>query len=70
MAMYAGTKLIGFAGLFIFPITAIVIKSLNDKGIFSLYKTPDATDAQKLAQSKQKYANFKKDDNNAPRKKT
>lgn len=37
-AMYAGLRLFGFFGLLIAPITAIVVKYLNDTGKINLYK--------------------------------
>lgn len=38
-AMYLGTQLIGFVGLFLFPIILIMIKRLNDEGILRIWKT-------------------------------
>lgn len=49
ISMYLGIKLIGFAGLFIFPICAMVLKSLNDKNIIKIYKT----DTDKVQKSKE-----------------
>lgn len=34
VAMYAGFKIVGFGGLFLFPIVAIIIKTLWETGIF------------------------------------
>lgn len=36
IAMYSGYKLIGFSGLFIFPLVIILIKNLNDIGVFRI----------------------------------
>lgn len=38
-AMYIGTQLFGVLGLFLLPITLIMIKRLNDEGIIHLWKT-------------------------------
>ena len=34
IAMYAGFKLVGFSGLFLFPIAAIIVKTLWEAGLF------------------------------------
>ncbi len=39
-AMYAGLKLGGIGGLFLFPICAVILKNLNENGCIHLYKTP------------------------------
>ncbi len=36
IAMYSGYKLIGFSGLFVFPLVIILVKNLNDIGVFRL----------------------------------
>ena len=38
-AMYFGTQILGFIGLFLFPITLIMLKLLNDEGVIHLWKT-------------------------------
>ncbi len=38
-AMYLGTQVLGFIGLFLFPITLIMLKRLNDEGILHLWKS-------------------------------
>ncbi|MGL6108348.1 sporulation integral membrane protein YtvI [Romboutsia sp.] len=38
MCIFIGVKLFGFMGLFILPIIAIIVKSLNDNGKINLYK--------------------------------
>lgn len=57
MAMYIGTQLFGFVGLFLLPLTMMLLKVLNDEGIIHIFKhkkkaaeTPPAAadaDAQK-----------------------
>lgn len=64
ISMYCGLKIIGFPGIFVFPIAAMIIKSLNDKGIIKLFKMPTPSQEQKLAQSKKKFADLKKRDKN------
>ena len=41
MAMYVGAKLLGIIGLFGFPITIIILQSLNESGRIHLWKTVD-----------------------------
>lgn len=38
-AMYLGTQIFGFVGLFLLPITIIMLKRLNDEGVIYLWKT-------------------------------
>lgn len=38
MAMYIGTQLFGFIGLFLMPISIMLIKVLNDEGVISIMK--------------------------------
>lgn len=38
-AMYIGTQLFGMIGLFLLPITLIMLKRLNDEGVLHLWKT-------------------------------
>lgn len=47
ISMYVGIKLIGFAGLFLFPMGAIILKSLNDKKIIKIYKTDEKSEKSK-----------------------
>lgn len=37
IAMYLGTRLFGFIGLFLLPITLVMIKLLNDEGIIKVF---------------------------------
>lgn len=41
-AMYIGTQLFGFIGLFLLPITLIMVKKLNDEGVIHLWKVSGA----------------------------
>ncbi|HZK39743.1 MAG TPA: AI-2E family transporter, partial [Clostridia bacterium] len=38
MAMYVGAKLFGFIGLFLLPLTIMLIKIFNDEGLVNLWK--------------------------------
>lgn len=38
MAMYVGTQLFGFVGLFLLPITIMLLKVLNDEGVLHIFK--------------------------------
>lgn len=59
IAMYAGVRFMGFSGLFVFPIGAIIIKSLNEREIIRLYKNAPESDVQKLENTRKKFARFK-----------
>lgn len=38
MAMYIGSQLFGFVGLFLLPITIMLLKVLNDEGVIHIFK--------------------------------
>lgn len=38
LCMFIGAKLLGVIGLFLFPITATIIKGMNDEGVIHLFK--------------------------------
>lgn len=38
MAMYIGSQLFGFVGLFLLPITVMLLKVLNDEGVIHIFK--------------------------------
>ena len=38
MAMYIGSQLFGFIGLFLLPITIMLLKVLNDEGVIHIFK--------------------------------
>lgn len=42
-AMYIGTQLFGFLGLFLLPLLLTLLKVLNDEGILHIFKTASAT---------------------------
>ena len=37
IAMYIGSKIFGFIGLFLLPITLVMVKMLNDEGIIHVF---------------------------------
>lgn len=39
-AMYIGTQLFGFIGLFLMPLTVMLLKVLNDEGVIHIFKKP------------------------------
>lgn len=59
-SIYAGVRIAGIAGIFIFPVLAIVLKNLNEKKLLSLYKVPPENCNEKLTQARQKYKKFKR----------
>ena len=38
MAMYIGSHLFGFVGLFLLPMTVMLLKVLNDDGVIHIFK--------------------------------
>ena len=46
MAMYVGTQLFGFIGLFLLPVSIMLLKALNDEGIISIFKKKEVSVAQ------------------------
>jgi sporulation integral membrane protein YtvI len=59
IAMYTGIRLIGFWGLFLFPVLTIIVKTLNDREIIHLYKTPKQTDLQIIESTRKKYESMR-----------
>jgi len=47
IALYVGYNLLGFAGMFLFPIIILIIKNLNDEGKIRLWKNIKDYDAGK-----------------------
>jgi sporulation integral membrane protein YtvI len=58
--VFAGGVLLGFWGILIFPMLAIVIKNLNEKGFIKLYKTPHENTREKMSNVRAKYKRFRK----------
>lgn len=59
ISMYTGIRLIGFWGLFLFPVLTITVKTLNDREIIHLYKTPKQTDLQIIESTRKKYESMR-----------
>ncbi len=51
-AMFLGLKLLGFLGMFMTPLTIIILKLLHDEGILHLWKSPVRAAAEKEAKEK------------------
>ena len=62
MAMYIGTQLFGFIGLFLLPVTIMLLKVLNDEGIIHIFKTRE-TEAAVAAEPAQGAAGTKEQKN-------
>jgi len=45
MAMYVGVKIMGGIGIFIFPISIVIIKNMQDNGYISLWKPMQKSDS-------------------------
>lgn len=56
MAMYIGSQLFGFIGIFLLPIAVIVIKLLNDEGIIHLWKPTAAPEKEEAEPKKPKFS--------------
>ncbi len=54
MSMYLGTQMFGVLGIFILPITVVIIKTLNDEGVLHLWQ--NRYKPQKKVKSKKKAA--------------
>ena len=63
MAMYVGTQLFGFIGLFLLPVTIMLLKVLNDEGIIHIFKKRDSDKAAVQAASAQGAAETKEQKN-------
>lgn len=61
MAMYIGSQLFGFVGLFLLPITIMLLKVLNDEGVVHIFKKK-AEDAEEAAEVTEKEAPAKEAD--------
>lgn len=62
MAMYIGSQLFGFVGLFLLPMTVMLLKVLNDDGVIHIFKVPPEEAAEFKA------AKAKDEENDAARK--
>lgn len=51
MAMYVGSQMFGFLGIFLLPISVIIIKLLNDEGIIHLWKPEKKEEVQTAEKS-------------------
>ena len=60
LVIFAGAKIMGILGIFIFPVIAIIIKNLNDKNIIKIFKTPPEDTTEKISSARLKYRRFKK----------
>lgn len=60
MAMYIGSQLFGFIGIFLLPIIVIIVKLLNDEGVIHIWKKSNAFDTEAPTGPKIKLPKFKK----------
>ena len=47
ISMYAGLQAFGIVGMFLFPITVIILKNLNENGSVHLWKAPPGMEMEK-----------------------
>lgn len=53
IAMFMGTKIFGFIGLFLLPITLVMLKLLNDEGIITLFHFNEKSTANLKPETKE-----------------
>lgn len=53
MAMYVGLKAFGFVGLFMLPITLVMLNEMQTTGLIKLYKTVSAQEAAEVPEEKE-----------------
>lgn len=53
MAMFVGTQIFGFIGLFLLPMLLMVLKVLNDEGVIHIFKTKE-TEARRKKEEEEK----------------
>ena len=66
MSMYLGIQIFGVLGVFILPITVVVIKTLNDEGIIHLWRNKAKEKELAAAQAETETADEAAPDENAP----
>lgn len=60
ISIYCGIRLFGLSGIFILPVTIIILKSLNDRGIINIYKNIPKKSKEIIEESKKKLKDIKK----------
>lgn len=60
ISIFLGIKLIGVAGIIIFPIITITVISLNRKGFIHLYKNFPENSSDKISKTRKKFLDFKR----------
>lgn len=63
VSIFLGLRLMGFAGIVVFPIIIITVTSLNKRGYIKLYKNFPEKSEDKILKTKIKFLNFKRHDN-------
>ena len=63
ISIFLGLRLMGVAGIVIFPIIVITITSLNKKGFIRIYKNFPEKKEDKILKTRTKFLNFKRHDN-------
>lgn len=58
ICMYVGAQLMGVVGLFLFPITIIILKNLNDAEVIKLWKNPPPDENDKKTKEKMTVKTF------------
>ena len=64
MAMYVGVKILGGIGLFVFPVSIVIIKNIQDNGYISLWKPLPKSDTllEKIGKRRTKKPPIKPDE--------
>ena len=62
ISIFVGIKLMGFIGIIVFPIVAMTVIRLNEKGFIKLYNNFPENTGDKIRKTKLKFLNFKQND--------
>lgn len=62
ISIFAGLKLFGFTGIFIFPIIMATVVELNKKGFIQLYRNYPEKNDEAIKQTRLKFLRFKRHD--------
>lgn len=63
ICIFVGFKIWGFIGILVFPFLILTVIKLNEKGFIALYRVKCDKSPQKVQKAKERFLNFKADDN-------
>lgn len=62
ICIFVGFKIWGFIGILVFPVLVLTVMRLNEKGFIVLYKNKKENSEEKVKKAKERFLNFKYDD--------